>query len=86
MTDKYVIYQIWGAEDDKSGPRVIFSMISKNCVFGHFTVGNPDQEKNMRGGTFSAKNLENNFKFCFLMQFHNGTLDVEYSQSIFSTF
>ena len=65
MTDKYVIYQIWGAEDDKSGPRVIFSMISKNCVFGHFTVGNPDQEKIWGGVLFQLKISKKILNFAF---------------------
>ena len=45
IQDKYVIYQIGGAEDDGSGPRTIFSTIFKNRIFGHFPVVNPSLEK-----------------------------------------
>ena len=86
MTDKYVIYQIWGAEDDKKWSQSDFFQWFQKIVFLVILPWEIPTKKKYEGGTFSAKNLEKNFKFCFLMQFHNGTLDVEYSQSIFSTF
>ena len=43
--DNKFIYQIMGAENDGDKIRVIFSIISKSCIFEVFTVENSSLKK-----------------------------------------